>query len=315
MTILLVLQFYSPQASWVNRGVGGDEAGAGFGGALGYFRPPGTFSFTNGVACFYSAVPPFLLYFWLNPKMISRKILLAANAALIIAIPISISRGLFLQAVVTVIFLLAAISRKPKYSGKVFVAIILVVIGLAVFSNIGFFETATEAFSSRFNDANRVEGGLIKGVLGNRFLGALIDAITTSTNSVFGYGLGSGTAVGAQLLNYNKIILLADFEWMREIAELGIMGLFLIALRVGLAVKISLASYQKLKKDIVLPWLIMSVGLIYLVQGTWNQPTSLGFCALISGLWLASLKTVTAKKNVKKIENKMPRESLSVSAV
>ena len=48
MTFLLVLQFYSPQSAWVNRGVGGDENGAGFGGALGYFRPPGTFSFTNG---------------------------------------------------------------------------------------------------------------------------------------------------------------------------------------------------------------------------------------------------------------------------
>ena len=49
MLLLIVWQFYSPQTAWVNRGVGGDESGAGFQGALGFYRPPGTFSFTNGL--------------------------------------------------------------------------------------------------------------------------------------------------------------------------------------------------------------------------------------------------------------------------
>ena len=34
MTILIIIQFYSPQSAWVNRGIGGDMEGAGFGGAL-----------------------------------------------------------------------------------------------------------------------------------------------------------------------------------------------------------------------------------------------------------------------------------------
>ncbi len=308
MTILLVLQFYSPQTAWVNRGVGGDETGAGFGGALGYFRPPGTFSFINGATCFYSSVTPFLIYFWLNPKKINRNILIAASAALLIAIPISISRGLFFQVAVTVIFLLIAISRKPKYSGKVFIAIILVLISFVVFSNINFFSTATEAFTSRFDDANRTEGGLVKGVIGNRFLGALFRGITTSTDSVFGYGVGSGSAVGASILNYYKVVLMADFEWIRIIGEIGILGLFLIAIRVGLGVKIALASYSKLKRDIMVPWLIMSVALVFLVQGTWNQPTSLGFCSLICGLWLASLKNGPAS-NAPEIKKKEAADS------
>ena len=37
MTILIIIQFYFPQSAWVNRGIGGDMEGAGFGGALGYF--------------------------------------------------------------------------------------------------------------------------------------------------------------------------------------------------------------------------------------------------------------------------------------
>ena len=302
MTILVVLQFYSPQSAWVNRGVGGDEAGAGFGGAMGFFRPPGTFSFTNGTTCFYSCVAPFLIYFWLNPQHINRKILLAATAGLMIAIPISISRALFLQVGLSVFFLLIAVSRNPKYLGRILVAAALVVVSLAIFSNVGFFKTATDAFTSRFDNANETEGGLVEGTIGNRFLGSLVNGVTSSTDSVFGYGVGSGTSVGAQILNYDGIVLLADFEWIRQILELGILGLFLIALRVGLAIKIGLASYYKSRTKELLPWLLMSVGFITLIQGIWSQPTSLGFCSLITGLWLASLKSGDIKKNEEKAE-------------
>ena len=43
MALLIAIQFYSPQSAFVNRGVGGDVEGAGFDGAMGFFRPPGTF--------------------------------------------------------------------------------------------------------------------------------------------------------------------------------------------------------------------------------------------------------------------------------
>src|SRR5690606_8418654 len=68
MTVLIAIQFYSPQSAWVNRGVGGDMEGAGFSGAMGYFRPPGTFSFTNGTTLFYGMLTPFVTYFWLQQR-------------------------------------------------------------------------------------------------------------------------------------------------------------------------------------------------------------------------------------------------------
>ena len=302
MTILLGLQFYSPQSAWVNRGVGGDEAGAGFGGALGFFRPPGTFSFTNGTTCFYSLVAPFLIYFWLNPQKIKRTILLGATGALVIAIPLSISRGLSFQVALSVIFLMIAVSRNPKYFGKILMGTVLVVVALALLSNLKFFATATEAFTDRFTGANESEGGLVEGVLGERVLGTLTKAITSSTDeSVFGFGVGSGTTLGANLLKDDRVALMADFEWMREIGELGLMGLLLIGLRVGLAIKISVASYRKLKEGNILPWLLMSVGVVIVMQGQWHQSTALGFCALIGGIWLASLrKPATGKALVSK---------------
>ena len=297
MTILLGLQFYSPQSAWVNRGVGGDEAGAGFGGAMGYFRPPGTFSFTNGTTCFYSFLAPFLLYFWLNTKKINLLILTAATGALVAAIPLSISRGLFFQIGISVIFLVIAVSRNPKYFGKILMASFLVLVALAAFSKASFFKTATAAFTDRFDGANDAEGGLVEGVIGERFFGTLIKAITGSSDqSVFGFGVGSGTSLGAKLLNDDSILGLADFEWMREIGELGLMGLLVIMLRVGLAVKISLASYNKLASGNLLPWLMMSVGVLMVTQGQWHQPTALGFCALSGGIWLASFRSTATKK-------------------
>jgi hypothetical protein len=52
-TMLLVAQFNAPQDAWVNRGLAGSTEGAGFTGALGRFRPPGTFSFISGPAFLY----------------------------------------------------------------------------------------------------------------------------------------------------------------------------------------------------------------------------------------------------------------------
>jgi len=299
MTLLLGLQFYSPQSAWVNKGIGGDDDGAGFGGALGYFRAPCTFSFTNGTTCFYSLVTPFVLYFWLNVKKINKNILIAATMALVIAVPLSISRALFFQVAAAIAFLLFAVSRKPKYFGKVVGGSVLIVIVLTILGNLPFFATATEVFTSRFDGANESEGGMVEGVIGDRFLGKLIKAVMGSSDqSVFGFGIGSGTALGAKLLNNDSVSSSADFEWMREIGEMGLMGLLLIGLRVGLSIKMALLSLHKLASDHILPWLLASVGVLVLTQGQWHQSTALGYCALVAGLWLASLKNGSKKKIV-----------------
>lgn len=62
MTILIVIQFYSPPSAWVNRGIGG-EGTAGFATIESYSRPPGTFSFTAGYVCFQAIVGCLLLYY------------------------------------------------------------------------------------------------------------------------------------------------------------------------------------------------------------------------------------------------------------
>jgi len=296
MAILTAIQFYSPQSAWVNRGVGGDTKGAGFSGALGYFRPPGTFSFINGTAGFFSMVSAYLLYFWLQPKGFSKIILAAATAGLLAAIPFSISRELFFSVMVAIAFAAIAILRRPKYLGRMFIAVFAIVAALAVLGNTTLLKPAKEAFADRFDNANEAEGG-VKGVLGDRYIGGLLRAVTgTSHIPFFGYGMGMGTNVGSQILTGDTQFLIAEGEWGRLMGEMGpLMGLTVIFIRFALSIKLALAAFRNLKKGNILPWMLLSYGLLTIPQGLWGQPTSLGFGVMIAGLIIASLKPVSAK--------------------
>ena len=120
----------------------------------------------------------------------------------------------------------------------------------------------------------------------------MIGAISGSAElPFFGYGLGMGTNVGSQLLTGNRNFLIAEGEWGRLIGELGpLMGILIILVRVSLTAKVTVACYRSLRMGKILPWMLLSYGLLMLSQGAWSQPTSLGFSVLISGLMIASLR-------------------------
>lgn len=289
MAMLIAVQFYSPQSAWVNRGIGGDEAGAGFSGALGFFRPPGTFSFTNGNALFFAFVAPFILYFWFNPININRIILIAATIGLIAAIPLSISRALFFSIIVSVIFATFATLRKPQFIGKAILIGGMAFISLGILSKTKFFTTSTKAFSSRFEVANKAEGG-VQGVFGHRVVGGMSGALMKSAKIPFlGYGLGMGTNVGSMLLTGDKKFLISEEEWGRLIGELGpLLGISVIFIRLALVIKLTRLSFRKLNAGDLLPWMLLSFAILIIPQGQWAQPTSLGFSTLIGGLIIGS---------------------------
>lgn len=292
MLLLIAVQFYSPQTSFINRGVGGDISGGGFAGALGFFRPPGTFSFTSGNTQFWSVVGVFVIYFWLNPSGISRVLLIAASICLIASIPISISRTLIFQVAITVAFAFISVSKNPKYIGRMILAGIGIAIALSLLNRLDFFQQSTEALVSRYTDAGAAEGGL-EGTLGNRFLGGLLNAVQQTNQPFFGYGIGMGTNVGAKLLTGDvNEFLIAEEEWGRLIGEIGtVMGLIVIIIRLSFCIKAAWLSFKKLGQNDILPWIILSMAFVFIAQSQWAQPTTLGFSTLIGGLLIASLKS------------------------
>lgn len=290
MTVLVVFQFYSPQSAWVNRGIGGDVEGGGFSGALGYFRPSATFSFTTGAVQFYSFMACFVLYFVFKSELINRLLLVVAIISLLMTVPLSISRTLLFQIMLTIIFSVIAISKNPVYLGKILFSFFFIMMILLVLSNVSFFYKASEAFTNRFETANESEGGL-KGVLLDRFLGGLIASFFGNTSiPFFGYGMGMGTNTGSKLLTGATSFLISEGEWGRLIGEMGpFSGLLIIILRFIFCIKLAFASYKRVLQNDFLPWILLSFGFIIILQGQWAQPTTLGFSTLVAGLILALL--------------------------
>jgi hypothetical protein len=294
MTILVAIQFYSPQSAWINRGIAGDTEGSGFSGAAGFYRVPGVFSFTNGLSLFYGFVASFVFYFWIDNK--ERKIplylLIISSLSLLAAIPLSISRTILFEVALSIAFLIVVAIRKPKFLGTLVIIFGVGALLFFVLSYFSFFQTASMAFTERFTSANETEGGL-EGVFVDRFLGGMVGALSSDQGLPFwGKGLGMGTNVGSKLLTGETTYLISEGEWGRLIGEMGlILGLSFILLRVYLLVEMLIDSVKQIGKNNPLPWMLMSFAFIMIAQSQLGQPTSLGFTVLSAGLILAALKT------------------------
>lgn len=292
MTLLVAVQFFSPQGAWVNRGLGGDLEGSGFSGAAGFYRVPGTFSFTNGLSKFYGFAAAFIFYFWITKDgKVSRWLLAGSTIALLAAIPLSISRTVLFEVALTLLFMVIITGRNIKIMSRLLGVSIVVLFLVLLLSSLDFFQVAKFAFLERFTNANATEGGL-QGVFVDRFLGGMFGALTNENFSFWGEGLGMGTNVAAKLTTGNAAFLISEGEWGRLIGEMGIiLGFLIILIRSYLVLIFLNKAWDSLKYGNILPWMLMSFGIINLLQGQWAQPTSLGFGILIGGLVIASFRS------------------------
>jgi hypothetical protein len=292
MTLLMGLQFYSPQSSWVNIGVGGDIEGAGFSGAMGYFRPPGTFSFITGLVFFYSISTSFVLYFLIDGEQINKILLTLSTVCIIVAIPMSISRTLLFQVLLSVFFFVIIALQRRKLFLKIIFFLGALIILLLIMNKLSFFQNINEVFISRFESASDSEGG-IKGTVIDRFLGSFLLGFNNDEILPFwGFGLGIGTNAGAALLTGDRRFLVAEEEWARIIGEMGlIMGLLFLIVRTTFIVNLLIRSFKAIKNENILPWMLLSSGFMLILRGQWAQPNTLGFATLLGGLIIGSLRS------------------------
>lgn len=301
VTVIVYFQFTSPQSAFINIGIGG-EGSAGFSGAMGYSRPSGSFSFTTGLSTFYSAVSVFVFYFWLSKAVCSKILLYASTITLVIALPLTISRGAVVAVLIVGLFAFMASVTSAKMVFKILIVIIVFYFAIFILQQYStLFNLSLEVFMSRVDTANKGNsgGGLKDSILlrmWNDFMQPIVDLFN---QPLFAGNLGMGTNVGAQMLTGKVSFLIGETEFSRVAGEQGIIfGGGLIFLRIFFAARIAIQSWQLPKEDKLLPFIICGAACAAIVQGQWAQPNILGYGIIMAGLVMASLhKNEIASEN------------------
>ena len=294
MTVLLAIQFYMPSSHFVNVGVGGEGTSV-FSGAAGRNRSSGTFSFTNGLSCFYSFAGA-LFVGWLvcGPRPLP-KWMWAVGGCLVVALPLAISRAIAFQYMITGLFAAVATGMSPRLLRNVVPAALGLALVIGAASQTDAFQNGMEAFSERWTNASRSESGGngVAGVIGERLINyGIVDAARAVDHvPVTGLGIGMGTNVGAKLLTGKTGFLIAEGSIGATLGELGpVLGIVLIGCRGLLALSMGLRSMYVAKRGNPLPFIIGSVATHTMLLAHAGQPTALGFLVVVCGLMLASMK-------------------------
>jgi hypothetical protein len=289
MALLMAVQFNASPDSFLNRTAGlGESFQIGAGG--GKIRAAGPFSFVSGVISYSALAAAFILYGALRRGVYRNWLLYSAGFALIVAIGVSGSRSALLAVLVVISSMLAIILVRPNAINRFGRSLLLLVMAVALASQLPVFKEGVQILSDRFSDAAEAEDKSIAGGLVYRVVGGFTEGLKLLPHApIGGYGLGIGTNGGAKFLTGQNTFLLAEGEWGRLILESGpILGLAFVIWRTLLTAKLGLTSYQLLKRGEILPIMLFCAGFIALLNGQFGQPTSLGFAVFVCGLCLAT---------------------------
>ncbi len=301
MTVLLVLQFYSPQSAWVNLGVGGFET-AGFSGALGRNRPSGTFSFTTGTTLFYTLSTAFWVAGIAQHKKYSNLMLTLTGSAVLIGIPISISRSLMIFSVFTFMVGIFSTSLQRGAIARYFRLILIGAASGLIVMQLPIFDDARETFAARWERSTGDDKGGFQEAIVLRVWNMLSQPLAEAGKvPLLGYGIGAGTQVGTKLITGEEGFSLGESEWARVIGESGLaLGCLFLAWRIALCWQLLTRSFTAFLKKNGLPLILLSTVALNLLIGQWGQTTVNGFVALGIGLTIASIRlprTPLAKKD------------------
>ena len=291
MALLVMYQFKAGPTAWVNVGVGGSE-GSQLDVGFGKIRPPGTFSFTNGLANYISLVAACLLYAVLDRKYYPRWLVFSAAPATILMIVVSASRATVSSVVISIGVLVLICLRRPGYIGSSFKFVLLALPGLYLVTSLSVFQEGMMVHTTRFGETG---GGVQHGII-ERALGDYIDGFSAAAEApLFGWGLGIGTNAGAGMLSGGvRSFLLAEGEWARVVKESGpILGLGFLFFRVSMAFYIGLIALYAFGRKNPLALLIFSSAFLLVIGGQFGQPTALGFAVFGAGLCLAAANEET----------------------
>jgi hypothetical protein len=305
MTAVMVLQFKSPVYAFINRGIGSEEGGQIYG-AMGRIRPPGFFSFITGPQVFFPLVAAFFFHQASSRRRLWWTLLIAAGLAVLIALPVSISRTVMLATVIVGVVFVLSMSRAGVGFGTHFRALVTLGVVAVVVSFLPIFSEGRQVFMSRWETAASGSDGDAWGSILGRVLGGFTQPLHWAAQApFFGHGVGVGSNVGARLLSGRVGFLLAEDEWGKIFLELGpVLGAAFIGFRLFLVAYMLLKSLQALySRQDNLPILIWSACAFPIALCQWAPPTILGFAIVGGGLLLASLNPDEVPENTEELND------------
>jgi len=285
MALLVLMQFRASPNAWINNGVGASE-GAQLNVGFGKIRPPGTFSFTNGLALYLGLLAAFLLSFQLKKWQLSHRIALAAILSLGAMTAVSGSRGVLVSVVIIAAAMVYACLRNSAFIGAGIRTAVLIVVVCSALLLRHEFRLGVEIHSTRIETGGGVEKGLIERTTS----GFLEPFAILSDVPILGQGIGLGTTAGAGLIyGGERRFLIAEGEWLRVIRESGpVLGFAYLAMRVGIVLLLIVGANRAIADDNPLPVLLCAAISPVVLSGQFGVPTILGFAVFGAGLCLAA---------------------------
>jgi hypothetical protein len=291
MSLIMIAQFRAPAESFINRAAGLGE-GLQIQAGGGKIRPPGTFSFISGPIFYVSAATAFLLYGALSRGTYKRWLLSAAGVSVAIAVAVSGSRGCVASALVVVFFIVIVLLVRPDAVNQFGRNLLVAVVATLIIIRLPVFKEGMSVLSERFTTSAEAAETTIVGGMFHRMIEGFIEWTPfLSKIPITGYGLGIGTAGGARFLIGQSTFLLTEGEWSRVLLESGpILGLAFLLWRTALTLRIGYLAFRQLRLGRILPIFLFSAAFFGLLNGTFGQPTSLGFAVFLSGICLAAIQ-------------------------
>ena len=292
MTLLMVAQFKAAPDAYINRGVGTDDGIGQLYGALGHIRPPGFFSFITGPQLYFPLAAAFFCHELNARRKLWWPLLAACGVAIVIALPVSISRTVAVAtSFIGLVYVLSQIRLGLLRPGLLRTGLIAIVV-LGVVGFLPVFDDAREAFLSRWETAQGkdVEGVGMGSIFDRLFGGWDYLSDVASSSSLFGSGIGMGSNVASKLSTGRMGFMLAESEWAKCFLELGLpLGAAFLGYRIVLALALAKNALQRLLRHRdALPVLLFSAAFTPIIFGQWAPPTILGFAVVGGGLCLGA---------------------------
>ena len=290
MAVLLCLQYFTPQTSVFNIGVGGTGS-SGFGGVGEYFRPSGTFSFTAGLSPYMVWAGCCLLAYLLSKRSerdenyVNPYVLWLSLACFLVCVPVSLSRGVVASVAIVFAWALGVALWSRRYKRLIVRLCLALCVIVPVLLAMPRVQIAIKNMEIRFAEAEKAEGDFVKGSMVQRGIVAVFEEWLDSEDVplLYGEGIGISTNVAATLLAGEKGFLTR--EGGSDLIENGyLMGSVMFFYKWVLLFYIVFRCL-KARRHSLLP-LLFAVAVLLVRPGVGQVPTLVGFNCFIAAVTL-----------------------------